>query len=87
MSGEAAVFKGWRLHSRRRGPILTAMAPPYHDAPRLTAGLGFRAEGPGAQGVVCYALPERRKRKMRGARPAVDPDSPFARLSELRFGA
>ncbi len=63
------------------------MAPPYHDAPRLTAGLGFRAEGPGAQGVVCYALPERRKRKRRGARPAVDPDSPFARLSELRFGA
>ncbi len=60
------------------------MAPPYHDAPRLTAVLGFQAEEPDAQGVVCYALPERGKRKRRGARP--DPDSPFAKLSELRFG-
>ena len=61
----------------------------------VLGGLGFRAEAPDAQGLVCYAAPGRQRGKgARGAkrskrppprRPAGDPDSPFAKLAGLRL--
>ncbi|MFP6745320.1 MAG: hypothetical protein VCB77_09070, partial [Alphaproteobacteria bacterium] len=63
-------------------------------APVLTA-LGYRAEAPDAQGLVSFAAlkrrhrktPNRTKHKLRGKKsgPVVDPDSPFAKLANLRL--
>ena len=54
----------------------------------VLAGLGYRAQAPDAQGLVCHAAPERPRRKSvhrTKRRRGGDPDSPFAKLAELRL--
>ena len=63
--------------------LLTLAGCTVQEMGEVLAGLGYRPEPENADGVVFFAAPERKRGKRPRRRPG-DPDSPFAKLAELR---
>ena len=85
---ERIAERAWR--AARAGPFapdpaLAAIAGSgVADLAAILIGLGFRPRPADGAGVVRYAAPKRARRGKPAARPAVDGDSPFAKLAVLR---
>jgi ATP-dependent RNA helicase SUPV3L1/SUV3 len=87
----ARAHKLSRLGSFAPGTDLLALSGCSADElGKVLVALGYRPEVPDAAGVVFYAAPERNRgrgtRRAAGRGRLRDPDSPFAKLAELRPG-